>query len=77
MIPQGGLFIWLKLPDGVSAEELLPAAERKGVRFAPGGQFFPERTGGDAYIRLNFAASTEAEIDSGIRRLGDVIRSFV
>ena len=72
--PQGGLFIWLKLPAGISADNLLPLALEKGVEFAPGTRFFPNPAEGEPYIRLNFATCTPEEIEEGIRRLGEAIR---
>ena len=69
VIPQGGLFLWLKLPGGVSATKLLSAAVREGVEFAPGTRFFVQPHDGEPYLRLNFAPLTEAEIEEGIRRL--------
>jgi GntR family transcriptional regulator/MocR family aminotransferase len=68
--PQGGLFIWLKLPDGVSALSLLRLALEMGVEFAPGTRFFTNPVEGEPFLRLNFAACTPDEIDKGIRRLG-------
>ena len=73
-VPLGGLFVWLRLPEGVSAETLLPLARSRGVTFAPGGGFFPERADGDGFARLNFAARTVEEITEGVRRLGEAAR---
>jgi GntR family transcriptional regulator/MocR family aminotransferase len=71
--PQGGLFIWLRLPKGVSATRLLPLAAHAGVTFAPGPAFFSEKTG-DNYLRLNFAVQPPDAIEEGLRRLGKVLR---
>lgn len=68
--PQGGLFIWLGLPDDLSAEALLPRACEAGVSFAPGGRFFPDGAEGERYLRLNFTAQPPEAIEEGIRRLG-------
>lgn len=67
--PQGGLFIWLRLPEGVSSNELLPIALKEGVAFAPGRHFFLDHTMGEPYLRLNFAVQTVDDIDVGIQRL--------
>ena len=45
-IPQGGLFFWLKLPDNLSSNNLLPLALRQGVDFVPGGKFFSDSSQG-------------------------------
>jgi len=72
--PQGGFFIWLRLPGGLSSEELLPLACQEGMAFAPGGLFFPEGAGGCDCLRLNFAAHSPQEIEEGIRRLGRALK---
>jgi GntR family transcriptional regulator/MocR family aminotransferase len=72
--PQGGLFLWVHLPDSLSTDELLPLACEEGVAFAPGNNFFPEGTAGQDWMRLNFAAQSEEEIEQGIRRLGKAIK---
>jgi DNA-binding transcriptional MocR family regulator len=72
--PQGGLFLWLQLPNGLSAGELFPAAAQAGLIYAPGAFFFP--TDPDpACLRLNFARQPVESIEEGIRRLGSVLRS--
>lgn len=72
--PQGGLFLWLCLPDGLSAEELLPLACEQGVNFMPGHYFFPDGVGGEACLRLNFVVQPPEEIEEGIKRLGQALR---
>lgn len=72
--PQGGLFIWLRLPEGASALRLLPRAIEEGAEYAPGTRFFPQPEQGERYLRLNFATQTPEEIEEGIRRLGRALR---
>ncbi len=72
--PQGGLFIWLRLPENLSSEELLPLAWEEGVDFAPGSPFFPEGIGSSTWLRLNFVAQAPDEIEEGIKRLGKAIK---
>jgi GntR family transcriptional regulator/MocR family aminotransferase len=74
--PQGGLFFWLPLPGGVSADDLLPVACEKGVNFAPGSSFFPEPSSGRDWMRLNFAAQPVAEIEEGVQRLAKALRGL-
>ncbi len=71
--PQGGLFIWLRLPNSVTAEELLALAWTKGVSFTPGNMFFPNQADGQYYLRLNFASHSEEVIEEGIKRLGEAM----
>lgn len=68
--PQGGLFLWINLPDGFSAGELLPIAIRQGVDFMPGSGFFLNPAEGAGWMRLNFVVQEERKIEEGIRRLG-------
>jgi GntR family transcriptional regulator/MocR family aminotransferase len=74
--PQGGLFMWLQLPERCSAEKLLPVACAEGVAFSPGSSFFLEDGAGDRYMRVNFATHTPDENEEGIQRLGQAIRKM-
>lgn len=67
--PQGGLFLWLRLPPGMDSEKLLPLAIAAGVSFAPGRQFYADDHSGADALRLNFAALPPEQIEEGIRRL--------
>jgi len=74
--PQGGLFLWLQLPEGLSANELHPLAGEEGVTFAPGSFFFPcERP--QPYLRLNFVMHPTEAIEEGIRRLGQAVERLL
>jgi DNA-binding transcriptional MocR family regulator len=74
-VPDGGLYLWVRLPEGVSALALHEAALARGVVVAPGGAYFPE--GGDEpYISLNFAAQPPPLIEEGVRRLGLALRAL-
>ena len=72
--PQGGLFLWLRLPEAMSADELLPLACEEGVSFAPGSHFFAGGSSGREWMRLNFVSQPAEEIEVGIKRLGKAIR---
>lgn len=71
--PDGGLFVWVTLPDGISTTRLLERAVEDKVAFIPGTPFFPDG-GGDNTMRLNFSNASFEQIDIGIARLGRVIR---
>lgn len=75
--PQGGLFIWVRLPENISVTKLQPFAISQGVTFAPGPHFFPNPADGDAYLRLNFATQGIDKIDEGIKRLGAAIEHLL
>jgi len=71
--PQGGMFLWVTLPEGMNAEELLPKAVEKMVAFVPGGPFHANG-GGENTMRLNFSNAQPEKIREGISRLGQVIK---
>lgn len=75
-VPNGGLFIWLRLPNGMSTNELLPMACKEGVAFVPGKYFFIDHLNGDEWMRLNFASQPVEDIEEGIKRLGAAIRKL-
>jgi GntR family transcriptional regulator/MocR family aminotransferase len=75
-VPTGGLFIWLRLPEGIFADELLPAACKQGISFVPGNFFFIDQTNGREWMRLNFASQPAEDIEEGMKRLGGVIRQM-
>jgi 2-aminoadipate transaminase len=71
--PEGGLFLWVRLPVGMDTEALLPeAVEREKVAYVIGSGFFADG-GGKHTMRLNFSYPSEEEIDEGIRRLARLI----
>jgi 2-aminoadipate transaminase len=72
--PQGGLFLWLTLPDGLDAEALLPRAVEEGVAYVIGAPFFVDG-GGQNTMRLTFAKEDVPTIREGIRRLARVVRA--
>ncbi len=74
--PHGGMFIWLKLPDGLSSRELLPYAQREGVAYAPGDVCFLSQEQSEC-LRLCFIQLDEANIAKGVKRLGKAIRSYL
>lgn len=71
--PQGGMSLWVRLPDGLDASELLPRAQREGVTYLPGKQFSigPHEPGS---LRLSFGGLSPAGIETGLARLGKVFR---
>jgi len=72
--PEGGMFVWLDLPKGVDASELLIKALDVNVGFVPGGPFYPEG-GHDNTIRLNFSTMSLEQIEEGIKRLGEMFNN--
>lgn len=72
--PEGGMFIWMTLPEGLDAAEILKTAIAEfRIAFVPGSAFFPDRSGRNT-LRLSFSSTDEARITEGIRRLGELLR---
>lgn len=75
--PQGGLFLWVRMPEHVDSEELLKVAIEEKVAFVPGTAFYPDGQGGRNSMRLNFSNARPEMIQEGIKRLGQaMIRAF-
>jgi len=73
--PQGGLFLWVTLPEGLDTSEIFTDAVKEKVAFVPGASFFPHG-GGHNTMRLNFSFSNPEQIEEGIKRLARVIRKY-
>jgi 2-aminoadipate transaminase len=74
--PQGGIFIWVTLPDYIDTTDLLARALDEHVAFVPGRAAFLDGRGASS-MRLNFSGVAEADIREGIRRIGEVVREQV
>lgn len=72
-VPQGGMFLWLKLPDGIDAVELLNRALECNVAFVPGRYFYPDGVTGLDTVRLNFSNTPPPLIEEGVRRLARLL----
>ncbi|MHA7968729.1 aminotransferase-like domain-containing protein [Rhizobium sp. CAU 1783] len=71
--PEGGMFIWVTLPEGIDGAELLARSiETEKVAFVPGQAFFADRSGANT-LRLSFSCANEQMIDEGIKRLGRLV----
>ena len=72
-LPQGGLFVWAELPEGMDAMAALNKAIEQNVAFVPGTHFYPD--GGHANtLRLNFSMQEAEDIRAGMERLGRAIK---
>ncbi len=74
--PEGGMFFWVRLPDGLSSRELLSYAKQEGVAYAPGDMCFLSADQTE-YIRLCFIQLDETTIVKGIRLLGKAIKAYL
>ena len=71
--PEGGMSLWVRLPEGLDSEELLSRAQREGVTYLPGRQFAvsrPEPRG----LRISFGGLSPDQIERGIAKLGEIFR---
>jgi len=71
--PEGGLFLWMCLPEHLDADVLFPKAIEKKVVYVMGSAFHFDRSGKNS-LRLNFSYPSEEEIDEGIKRLADLVK---
>lgn len=74
--PNGGLFTWVELPEGVSARDLLVETLKEKIAFVPGGSFFPEFPKENTF-RLNYSNMPEDKIEYGLRKLGEIITNYI
>jgi 2-aminoadipate transaminase len=72
--PEGGYFMWVVLPPEVNVAELEKAAAERGVIFVKGTDFLLE--GGENTLRLAYSGVTPAQIDEGVSRLAEAVRSL-
>ena len=75
--PEGGLFIWVTLPDGVDATAFLKACMAEKLMIVPGATFNCDVSEGSMSFRLNYSTPSDEQIKEGVARLGRVARKFV
>ena len=69
--PEGGMFLWAELPEGISATALFEEAVRRKVAYVPGTHFYAQGRH-DNTLRLNFTMADEAQIEKGMQLLGEL-----
>ncbi|MGD0386202.1 MAG: PLP-dependent aminotransferase family protein [Solirubrobacteraceae bacterium] len=74
--PQGGLFIWVTLPDFIDTTDLLARALAENVAFVPGEAAFADGRGQHS-MRLNFSSEADDDIREGVRRIGKIVAEQV
>ena len=74
--PEGGLFVWAKLPDGVDMLDFVRKASATGVSVVPGNAFLCDGDAPCDYVRLNFSTPSDEDIVKGVKILGEVAKSF-
>ena len=72
--PRGGFFIWVTLPDGVDAVDMIATARENLVDYIPGPSFYSDGSGRGS-LRLSFSNVSSEEIDTGISRLAATVKA--
>lgn len=75
-LPQGGYFLWVKLPDGANALKLHTLALAQGISIAP-GPIFSAQKGLNEYIRLNYGHVWDTRIEAALHTLGQLIQQTI
>ncbi|OQA39760.1 MAG: 2-aminoadipate transaminase [Chloroflexi bacterium ADurb.Bin325] len=75
--PQGGLFLWARVPEWIDTGDLMAEAVQAQVAYVPGFAFYPDATRGRNTMRLNFSNAGPAQMEEGIRRLGNLLKAKV
>ncbi|MEO0230834.1 MAG: PLP-dependent aminotransferase family protein [candidate division WOR-3 bacterium] len=75
--PQGGLFLWVIMPEKLDGAKLLEKAVERKVAYVPGNAFYPDPEEGKNTMRLNFSNMREDLIVEGIRRLGELLKKEI
>ncbi len=74
--PQGGMFLWGVLPEGMDSADVLTRAIDRKVAFVPGEAFHP-RGGGKNTMRINFSYSAPEIIREGVTRLATTLKELI
>jgi 2-aminoadipate transaminase len=75
--PEGGLFLWARVPEWIDTAEMLKEAVNAKVAYVPGFAFYPDPDRGRNTMRLNFSNAMPEQIEEGIRRLGNLLKAKV
>lgn len=74
--PEGGLFTWIELPEGISAREVLVKSLEKKIAFVPGGSFYPNEHKENT-LRINYSNMPEDRIEQGLKTLAGVVKEHI
>ena len=75
-VPEGGLFTWVTLPEGVDATEIAPKLLEQNVAYVPGASFYPY-PGKENHFRMNYSNATEENLVIGVKRIGAVLTEIL
>ena len=74
--PEGGMFIWATLPEGLAAVDVMEYAAKRGRGRLPGDPFYEEERNVRT-MRINYSNSSDENIEKGIKILGDALRELM
>ena len=74
VVPEGGYFLWVDLPEGTDGDALFAGAQERGVTFVKGTDFLLD--GGESSLRLAYSAVPPDQIEEGIARVADAYREL-
>ena len=74
-VPDGGLYLWLELPENMDSEILLPMSLQKNVSFMEGAAFYPDRNKKNE-LRLNYSNMKDTDTQRGIKILAQIIKQY-
>jgi DNA-binding transcriptional MocR family regulator len=74
VVPEGGYFLWIDLPDGIDVAELEALADERGVVFVKGTDFLLE--GGHNSFRIAYSGVTPEQIDDAVARVAEAYREL-
>lgn len=75
--PEGGLFLFCTMPDGYDSKELMKKALEKNVAFVPGTSCMIDDKATYSTFRMNYSTASEADIETGIKALGEVLHEYL
>ncbi|MCL1631659.1 PLP-dependent aminotransferase family protein [Sporolactobacillus sp. CPB3-1] len=73
--PEGGLFIWVELPESINVQALFDRCLKNNVAFVSGDSFYPNEAKQNAF-RLNYSNMSEERIKEGMKRLGEALSEY-
>lgn len=73
--PDGGIFIWVTLPEGIDTQKLFGEAVEKKVAFVPGAAFMTDAEQVTSSLRLNYSTMPDDKIERGIQILGELLET--
>ncbi len=75
--PEGGLFLWARVPEWIDTGDLMAEAVQAKVAYVPGSAFYPDPAHGRNTMRLNFSNAEPVQMEEGMRRLGNLLKAKV